>query len=228
MTPKDAWGPDGGTSSATERCPWLPGRRGTGNLGRAPLRKCAEPQRVQGGVALILPTGDPFRCPRKWSSEPLRKLENRAVARSLKPSAGLEPATPSSPWQPDRQARPLADNQITCTSAQLVSLQTPAAPRMFGTFRYPPSARPHAPVSSLGGDCATPERRRGRRSCTAHRPAAVGSDWCCSTNVGDPFLVRPRLRGRREREGWEALVHDERVQVSARRATQPFRTPDPP
>ena len=34
---------------------------------------------------------------RKWSSEPLRKQGNRGVMRFRKPSAGLEPATPSLP-----------------------------------------------------------------------------------------------------------------------------------
>jgi hypothetical protein len=34
---------------------------------------------------------------RKWSAEPLQKQENNAVARFPKPSAGLEPATPSLP-----------------------------------------------------------------------------------------------------------------------------------
>ena len=33
--------------------------------------------------------GDAFRCPWKWSAGPLRKQRNRAVARFLKPSAGL-------------------------------------------------------------------------------------------------------------------------------------------
>jgi hypothetical protein len=44
-------------------------------------------------------TGDLFSCAGKWSSEPLRKRANRATARFLKPSAGLEPATPSLPWR---------------------------------------------------------------------------------------------------------------------------------
>jgi hypothetical protein len=44
---------------------------------------------------------DPFSLgsARKGSAEPLRKGGNRAVARFLKPSAGLEPATPSLPWK---------------------------------------------------------------------------------------------------------------------------------
>src|SRR5215207_6993012 len=44
---------------------------------------------------------DPFLLgtARKWSSEPLLKQENRAVARFSEPSAGLEPATPSLPWK---------------------------------------------------------------------------------------------------------------------------------
>ena len=38
-------------------------------------------------------------APWKRSAKPLRKDRNRAVARFLKPSAGLEPATPSLPWR---------------------------------------------------------------------------------------------------------------------------------
>ena len=42
---------------------------------------------------------------RKWSSEPLRKQGNRGVMRFRKPSAGLEPATPSLPWAGVREFR---------------------------------------------------------------------------------------------------------------------------
>jgi hypothetical protein len=44
---------------------------------------------------------DPFSLgsARKWSPKPLRKRENRAPARFREPSSGLEPETPSLPWQ---------------------------------------------------------------------------------------------------------------------------------
>jgi hypothetical protein len=77
-----------------ERCP--PSTR----LRHAPDERTAhERHRIAASstkAAYRTRTGDPF-LRGKWSSEPLRKRENRAVARFLKPSAGLEPATPSLP-----------------------------------------------------------------------------------------------------------------------------------
>jgi len=46
-----------------------------------------------------LQSSDHFPSSRKWSAKPLRKRENRATAQFSKPSAGLEPATPSLPWR---------------------------------------------------------------------------------------------------------------------------------
>jgi hypothetical protein len=57
------------------------------------------------GATLGSRTSDHFRLSRKWSPEPLRKRENRATARFLKPSAGLEPATPSLPWQSGQEPK---------------------------------------------------------------------------------------------------------------------------
>jgi hypothetical protein len=95
------------------------------------------PRRTVAGRDGALPaqTDDPFRWSRKWSREPLRNQENRAVARFPKPSAGLEPATPSLPWQSDQVAGPVAQSQSGCTSLRNVTLQTAAPIR---TVLHPP------------------------------------------------------------------------------------------
>jgi hypothetical protein len=49
---------------------------------------------------------------RKWSADPLQEQENRAAARFVKPSAGLEPATPSLPWPSGLFARPRTTSQV--------------------------------------------------------------------------------------------------------------------
>jgi hypothetical protein len=76
------------------------GYPGWGGNDARPERATAEPQPPCGERPWGSHTSDHFRLFRKWSPEPLREQENRATARFLKPSSGLEPETPSLPWQP--------------------------------------------------------------------------------------------------------------------------------
>jgi hypothetical protein len=57
---------------------------------------------------------------RKWSPDPLQEQENRAAARFVKPSAGLEPATPSLPWRSRHPSEASPDGQSRCTAAPRV------------------------------------------------------------------------------------------------------------
>jgi hypothetical protein len=87
-------------AAASERCPLVtrPSHRAAKRLPPPRLPKVSSARRFNSRRAWI-EARDPFRCPWKWSAEPLRESENRAVARFPKPSAGLEPATPSLPWK---------------------------------------------------------------------------------------------------------------------------------
>jgi hypothetical protein len=82
-------------------------------------------------------TGNHFRCPWKWSLEPLWKQRKRAVARFLTPSAGLEPATPSLPWQSGRVEQRRAIGENACKDAESVSRQPPAADSMVRHLQLP-------------------------------------------------------------------------------------------
>jgi hypothetical protein len=88
-------------------------------------RARAEPQRVRERLPSDR-TGDPFPCAGKWSSEPLRERVNCAVARFPEPSAGLEPATPSLPWQSGASSRRPTQSQNACTRVTTRGLQPPA------------------------------------------------------------------------------------------------------
>ena len=83
---------------------------------------------------------DPFSLGtvRKGSAEPLRKEENRAVARFSEPSAGLEPATPSLPSKSGRVCGRGAESQSPCLRAG-IRFRHPAA--FIGAFRHPPVPR---------------------------------------------------------------------------------------
>ena len=59
----------------------------------------------------------------KWSPRPLRKQENRATARFLKPSAGLEPATPSLPSQSGQEPKRAPAARNTCREPETVIQQ---------------------------------------------------------------------------------------------------------
>src|SRR4051795_3134504 len=61
-----------------------------------------------GGTEPVTSSGRPG----KWSPESLRKCGNRAVARFPKPSDGLEPSTPSLPWQSGCAAEPVYQAKI--------------------------------------------------------------------------------------------------------------------
>ena len=123
---------------ATEWCPL--GTRGEdGNddrSGRAPPSPTAPCESARGSR-----TSDHFRYRGKWSIEPLRKQENCATARFLKPSAGLEPATPSLPWQPSQQSQRAPNAERPAKDARTVSRQSSAAPRNDRHLRYPPGTR---------------------------------------------------------------------------------------
>ena len=84
---------------------------------------------------------------RKWSSEPLRKQGNRGVMRFRKPSAGLEPATPSLP-------------SARGTSSLVLRTCPYALPR--GAFAA--HRRSQAPSSRFGPllPCALPRRGENR------------------------------------------------------------------
>ena len=115
---------------------------------------------------------DPFSLGsvRKWSSEPLLKQENRVVARFREPSAGLEPATPSLPWQSgDARGHP-AQSQSPCTGRAKPHRQAPAPIRI---VRHPPVPREYLQFAGaaaflavhgavLGAVGRTPVRRRSR------------------------------------------------------------------
>ena len=72
--------------------------------------------------------------PWKWSSDPVRKRENRAVARFLKPSAGLEPATPPYHGGPAMSRLPLQRPKPLHKATNLLPQHGTAT----GTFRHPP------------------------------------------------------------------------------------------
>jgi hypothetical protein len=81
---------------ATERCPL--GTRAEDRNDARPEDATAEPQ-PRAESALGLSHERPLPLGLEVVTRPLRKQENRATARFLKPSAGLEPATPSLPWK---------------------------------------------------------------------------------------------------------------------------------
>jgi hypothetical protein len=109
----------------TSGAQWVPGLRDETTTGlSAPPPNGGKP--AAPFCPLALATSDHFRY-RKWSLKPLRKQENRATARFLKPSAGLEPATPSLPWQSGSVARRRAGGQNACVATESVNRQVPAA-----------------------------------------------------------------------------------------------------
>jgi hypothetical protein len=87
---------------------------------------------------LPVPMLDPFSrgTVRKGSAEPLRKGENRSVARSSEPSAGLEPATPSLPWQPGNVSGGAAQSQSARIRVGSGSCIRPHSSADSGTLRY--------------------------------------------------------------------------------------------
>jgi hypothetical protein len=72
-------------------------RPGVYRVGTFDQRRDAAAGRKGTAQRALTATPDPFSpgSTRKGSAEPIQKEENRAAARFLKPSAGLEPATPS-------------------------------------------------------------------------------------------------------------------------------------
>src|SRR5215207_2380472 len=64
--------------------------------------------RSRDDVPTLARPGDPCAS-RKRSPDPLQEQENRVAARFVKPSAGLEPATPSLPWRSRHRGDSLPD-----------------------------------------------------------------------------------------------------------------------
>jgi hypothetical protein len=130
---------------------------------------CAPPFRA---TAPAVRTGDHFRRPWKWSSEPIRKGEKRAVAPFPKPSAGLEPATPSLPWQFACCAVGRDRRQSACKSARTTARRTTAAgskvrqPQL--PTRYPGRAYVH--VRAVDRSAVTPRFKQ----CALARPQSRG------------------------------------------------------
>jgi hypothetical protein len=124
-------------SSSTKRYPLVTrAARGTGDLARARTAMRRTHRAEKRRAPYRRQTGDDFRCHWKWSPEPLRKRENRAVARFLKPSAGLEPATPSLPWQPRARSRCLTQSQSACKAWEVRSRRLPHRSARFRAVRY--------------------------------------------------------------------------------------------
>jgi hypothetical protein len=92
-------------------------------------------------------TLDPLPA-RKWTAVPLRKCENRATAPVLKPSAGLEPATPSLPWQSGASARRPAKSQSACIGAARAVGNRRHRSAPFGILRYRVSTVSPSPESA--------------------------------------------------------------------------------
>ena len=102
----------------------------------------------------------PFTA-RKRSPTPLQDRENRAAARFVKPSAGLEPATPSLPWRSRHRCEP---SQAEETAAQR-RIASPVQAVATGTsrhLRYPLGTRPGKRCELAGNRAAAmdPPRRR--------------------------------------------------------------------
>ena len=119
------------------------GRQRPANHGGLSLR--GRPQRDPRSPArqTMCPLPGPAtpRASRKWSPDPLQEQENRAAARFVKPSAGLEPATPSLPWRSGHVAAASANGQSRCTSHESGCRSTPQPPARFDILRYPLGTR---------------------------------------------------------------------------------------
>jgi hypothetical protein len=115
-------------------------RPGVYRVGTFDQRRDAAAGRKGTAQRALTATPDPFSpgSTRKGSAEPIQKEENRAAARFLKPSAGLEPATPSGPSKSGRVVRRGSESQSPCVRSE-IWCQHPAA--SIGTFRHPPVPR---------------------------------------------------------------------------------------
>src|SRR4051794_1410771 len=87
-----------------------------GTLATNGMRSAIPPATALSQPAAML---DPFSLGtvRKGSADPHRRQENRAVARFPKPSAGLEPATPSLPLKSGNVPGRGAESQSPCLYA---------------------------------------------------------------------------------------------------------------
>jgi hypothetical protein len=164
---------------------------------------------------------DPFSLgsARKGSAEPLRKGGNRAVARFLKPSAGLEPATPSLPWQSSQVGGRGAESQSPCLRTE-IRLRHPAA--FIGRFRHPPVPRgylgsgdtralPRAEseaVATVRANTPTAGARHHRRDTVVYvgavehsairsSPTATRRAYCSARSLDTAVCLRVIQRSRR-------------------------------
>jgi hypothetical protein len=147
---------------------------------------------------------DPFSLgsARKWSSEPLLKQKTALQRGFQEPSAGLEPATPSLPWQSGNARGLPAQSQSPCTGCAKPPLQ---APTLIRIVRHPPVPREYlqfagacaslavygALLGAVGGTPVQRELARRARRCVirvvidprlhlgAHRAAAVAHPISC-------------------------------------------------
>jgi hypothetical protein len=195
-------------------------RPGVYRVGTVDQRRDAAAGRKGTAQRALTATPDPFSpgSTRKGSAEPIQKEENRAAARFLKPSAGLEPATPSSPSKSGRVVRRGSESQSPCARSE-IWCQHPAA--SIGTFRHPPVPREYLDrrgvdaerrgVAPSSARCAARGRVHGRHPLIAaskspdRRALRGGSgDVGCRARglqCGLPSSVCPRaMVARRSRE----------------------------
>jgi hypothetical protein len=113
-------------------------RPGVYRVGTFDQRRDAAARRKGTAQRALTAAPDPFSSSstRKGSAEPIQKEENRAAARFLKPSAGLEPATPSVPWRSGWAAEAASEAKALHRLAN-VAPHTPAAERTVRPLRLP-------------------------------------------------------------------------------------------
>ena len=108
-------------------CSWSAKRtipRPSGGVATTRQRETATNPQSRGAAPVGSRSQRPLLLALEVVIAPVRKQENRATARFLKPSAGLEPATPSLPWRSGYAADGPPDGQSRCKSYESV-----AAPR---------------------------------------------------------------------------------------------------
>jgi hypothetical protein len=126
---------------------------------------------------LLTRVSDPFRSRRKWSPEPLPKRENRAVVRFVKPSAGLEPATPSLPWRSGCSRDPVQQAKVPGHARKWRSADTSSA-----QHRSAPSVTHWVPGRAVTGSAPAAvlmwAERRDLNLRPPPRPPAGGIQGC--------------------------------------------------
>jgi hypothetical protein len=115
------------------------------------------PSGVRLSRARITPSGVVIPHPFRWA------FRSRWQGTSAKPSDGLEPTTPSLPWQSVRTPEGWVSSRIPCKTRGTRLRSRPQRREPIGTLRYPPGTR------ALGGRRtvsmrAAPPRGRPRRA----------------------------------------------------------------